>query len=72
MQRVAPPPPPRNMDQAWHGWLRERGEATATRAGTLFMWGGAAHAAYCVAVPAPLRVGVVRRSAPRAMVSGGR
>jgi hypothetical protein len=54
--------------QAFHAWLRERGESTLTVAGTVFMWAGAAHAAYVMAVPAPLRPGVARRNAPRAMV----
>lgn len=55
--------------QGYNAWLRDSGERSLTAFGTAFMWAGALHAAYVVAVPAPLRASVARRNARLAMVS---
>ena len=56
--------------QGYNTWLRNHGEHALTAFGTAFMWAGALHAAYAVAVPVPLRPVVAHRNARLAMVSG--
>lgn len=55
--------------QAFNRCLKDNGERMLTTACNVFMWGGALHAIYLMAVPTPLRPVVARRNAQLALVS---